>query len=100
MCCFFAGLPSGRCHVYSGPPVKKYVCHRLPPGFDEESGLAYDFLQKPRAAAVADWLGGDETAMARAERRAAKLVARWPVTCAVFTHARPVDGVIVTVGSR
>ena len=59
-------------------------------GFNED-GLAYNFVQKSRVAAVSDWLCADERAMERAERRAAKLVERWLawLSCLASAHGAP-----------
>ena len=71
MYCFFAGLPSGRCHVCSGPPVKKYVCHRLPP-----SRLRRGERPGVRLPAEATRGGGGGLARRRRDRDGARRAAR------------------------
>ena len=54
------------------------VAHRVYSNFEwtDHDGYFREFVQKDRAGAVASWMGGDEAAMACAERRAEKLAHR------------------------
>jgi len=55
------------------------VVHKIYSNFERTDGDGYfrEFAMKDRAAAVAEWMEGDEAAMAMAERKATKLASSW-----------------------
>ncbi len=61
--------------------VKGRVAHIIYSNFGriDPDGFPVDFEKLERSAAINMWMGGDEKAMAHAERRIRKLVAHWLV---------------------